>query len=314
MDYADVAVLIPCYNEGETICKVVEGFQESLPGASIYVYDNCSEDDTQEKAIKSGAIIGLEKIQGKGNVIRRMFSEVDADFYILVDGDLTYDPKVAPEMLEKMIKDKLDMLNIARIGGEKSYRKGHRLGNYLLTKAVKIIFGSGLNDMLSGYRIFSRRFVKTFPSKSNGFEIETEFTVHSLEMMIPIAESFAGYNERPHGSFSKLSTYRDGLNILIMIIRLFFLVKPITSFSIVSVFLAIISIIIGWFQVIKPWLEFDLITKYPSVIMSSSLMVLAIFMFTTGIIINSISNMRKDQFRLFYLNTPKKRTVFNVRD
>ena len=307
MDYADVAVLIPCHNEGETIGEVVRCFKSNLPGASIYVYDNCSVDDTQEKAKNSGAIIGVENKQGKGNVVRKMFSDVDAEVYILVDGDLTYDPLVAPEMVERLIKEKLDMLNIARIGGRESYRKGHLLGNYLLTQTVKIIFGSGLDDMLSGYRVFSRRFVKTFPSKSNGFEVETEFTVHSLEMKIPIGESPAKYNERPQGSFSKLSTYRDGLKILIMIIRLFFLVKPITSFSVVSVFLAITSVIIGWFQVIKPWLEYDLITKYPSVIMSSSLMVLAIFMFMTGIVINSISNMRKDQFRLFYLNTPTNR-------
>ena len=304
MNFQNVAVIIPCHNEGGTIYQVVNGFKNALPEAPIYVYDNCSTDDTQEKARDAGAIVRVEDRKGKGNVVRRMFSDVDADFYILVDGDLTYDPVVAPKMLVRLIKDKLDMLNIARIGEKGSYRKGHRLGNFLLTKTVKIIFGSGLDDMLSGYRIFTRRFVKTFPSKSDGFEIETELTIHSLEMKIPIGESSAKYEERPHGSVSKLSTFRDGINILLLIIRLFFLVKPITSFSLVSAFLAITSIINGWFQVIKPWIDNDLITKYPSVIMSSSLMVLAIFMFMTGIVINSISNMRKDQFRLLYLNTP----------
>ena len=304
MNFQNVAVIIPCHNEGGTIYQVVNGFKNALPEAPIYVYDNCSTDDTLEKARDAGAIVRFENRKGKGNVVRRMFSDVDADFYILVDGDLTYDPDVAPMMLERLIKGKLDMLNIARIGAKGSYRKGHRLGNFLLTKTVKIIFGSGLDDMLSGYRIFTRRFVKTFPSKSDGFEVETELTVHSLEMKIPIGEFTAKYEDRPYGSVSKLSTFRDGINILMMIIRLFFLVKPITSFSLVSAFLAITSIVNGWFQVIKPWIDNDEITKYPSVIMSSSLMVLAIFMFMTGIVINSISNMRKDQFRLFYLSTP----------
>ena len=177
IDYRNVAVIIPCFNEGEAISQVVHGFKNALPEAPIYVYDNCSTDDTQEKARDAGAIVRVEYRKGKGNVVRRLFSDVDADFYILVDGDSTYDPVVAPKMLERLIEDKLDMLNIARIGVKGSYRKGHRLGNYLLTKTVRIIFGWGLNDMLSGYRIVSRRFVKTFPSKSNGFEIETEFTV-----------------------------------------------------------------------------------------------------------------------------------------
>ena len=304
MNFQNVAVIIPCHNEGGTIFQVVNGFKNSLPEAPIYVYDNCSTDDTLEKARDAGAIVRFENRKGKGNVVRRMFSDVDADFYILVDGDLTYDPDVAHMMLERLIKDKLDMLNIARIGAKGSYRKGHRLGNFLLTKTVRMIFGSGLDDMLSGYRIFTRRFVKTFPSKSDGFEIETELTVHSLEMKIPIGEFTAKYENRPHGSVSKLSTFRDGINILLMIIRLFFLVKPMTSFSLISAFLAITSIVNGWFQVIKPWIDNDEITKYPSVIMSSSLMVLAIFMFMTGIVINSISNMRKDQFRLFYLSIP----------
>ena len=304
MNYKNVAVIIPCHNEGDTIYQVVNGFKNALPEAPIYVYDNCSTDDTLEKARDAGAIVRVEDRKGKGNVVRRMFSDVDADFYILVDGDLTYDQNVAPMMLDRLIKNKLDMLNIARNGEKGSYRKGHRFGNFLLTKTVSIIFGSGLNDMLSGYRIFTRRFVKTFPSKSDGFEIETELTVHSLEMKIPIGEFSAKYDERPHGSVSKLSTFRDGINILLMIIRLFFSVKPITSFSLVSAFIAITSIINGWLQVIKPWIDNDEITKYPSVIMSSSLMILAIFVFMTGIVINSISIMRKDQFRLFYLSKP----------
>lgn len=301
MIYNKIAVLIPCHNEGKTVSQVVTGFKNVLPEADIYVYDNCSTDDTQIKARDAGAIVRTENKKGKGNVVRTMFSDVDAEFYILVDGDLTYDPVVAPKMIEHLFSEKLDMLNIGRIGGKESYRTGHRFGNFILTKTVQVIFGNGLNDMLSGYRVFTKRFVKTFPAKSNGFEIETELTVHALEMKIPIGESVARYDDRPQDSVSKLSTYRDGIKILLMIIRLFFLVKPITSFSIVSVFLAISSIIVGWVQVLKPLLDYGVITKYPSVVLSSSLMLLSIFMFMIGIVINSISSMRKDQFRLFYL-------------
>ena len=306
MDYKNVAVLIPCHNEAETISQVVAEFVSILPKASVYVYDNCSSDDTQSCAKKAGAIVRTENNKGKGNVVRRMFADIEADFYILVDGDLTYDSKVAPEMLNYLIEEDIDMLNIARIGNKESYRAGHRLGNFLLTKTVQFIFGSGLNDMLSGYRVFSRRFVKTFPARSNGFEIETEFAVHSLEMKIPIGEYPAKYIDRPSGSVSKLSTYQDGLKILLMISRLFFLVKPITSFSLISILFAISSISIGWIQVLKPLLLDGEITKYPSVILSSSLMILSIFFFMIGIVINSISNMRKDQFRLDYLNLIKK--------
>ena len=306
MDYKNVAVLIPCHNEAETISQVVADFSNILPNASVYVYDNCSSDDTQSCAKNAGAIVRTENNKGKGNVVRRMFADIEADFYILVDGDLTYDSKVAPEMLNYLIEEDIDMLNIARIGNKESYRAGHRLGNFLLTKTVQYIFGRGLNDMLSGYRVFSRRFVKTFPARSNGFEIETEFSVHSLEMKIPIGEYPAKYIDRPNGSVSKLSTYQDGLKILLMISRLFFLVRPITSFSLISILFAISSISIGWIQVLKPLLLNGQITKYPSVILSSSLMILSIFFFMIGIVINSISNMRKDQFRLDYLNSIKK--------
>lgn len=307
MDYKNVAVIIPCHNEAASISRVVEGFKNALPSACIYVYDNCSTDNTQEIAKKAGAIIGVENKKGKGNVVRRMFADVEADLYIMVDGDLTYDPTVAPEMIDFLNKNKLDMLNISRIGSKGSYRSGHRLGNYLLTTTVKKIFGTGLEDMLSGYRIFSRKFVKTFPAKSNGFEIESELTVHSLEMKLPFDERPAPYIERPEGSVSKLATYSDGLKILLMIARLFFLVKPVVSFSIVSGIMFVISMIIGWIQVINPLLENGVITKYPSVVLASSLMVLSMLMFVSGLVVDSVSNLRKDQFRLFYLNTSSSR-------
>ena len=273
-----------------------------MPDAIVYVYDNCSTDNTQEQAKNAGAIVRIEKRQGKGNVIRTMFADVNADYYVLVDGDLTYDPKVAPEMIKHLIDNNLDMLNISRDGVAGAYRRGHKIGNFLLTKTVEVIFGSGLSDMLSGYRVFTNRFVKTFPAKSNGFEVETELTVHSLEMKLPIGELSAKYDDRPDGSVSKLSTYRDGVKILLMITRLFFLVKPLISFSILSGVLAISAIIIGWVQVVSPLLEYGVITKYPSVILSSSLMVLSILLFISGVIINAISNTRKDYFRLLYLS------------
>ena len=305
-DYKNIAILIPCHNEAETVKQVVTDFISEFQSSLVYVYDNCSTDNTQQIARDAGAIVRIENSKGKGNVVRRMFADVEADFYILVDGDHTYDSKVAPEMLKKLIDQDIDMLNIARIGNDHSYRAGHRLGNIMLTKTVKFIFGSGLNDMLSGYRVFSRRFVKTFPARSNGFEIETEFAVHSLEMKIPIGESSAEYIERPSGSVSKLSTYSDGFKILLMITRLFFLVRPIASFSIIAILFAFASVAVGWVQVLRPLLDDGMITKYPSVILSSSLMILSIFFFMIGIVINSISNLRKDQFRLNYLSFSKK--------
>jgi glycosyltransferase involved in cell wall biosynthesis len=307
MSYENVSVIIPCHNEEAAIARVVTEFKEYLPKAKIYVYDNQSTDQTQQEAKKSGAIVRYEQKKGKGNVVRRMFSDVDSDIYLLVDGDLTYDASVAPEMINYLVDNGLDMLNISRKGLEGSYRNGHRFGNYLLTKSAKIIFGTELEDMLSGYRVFSKRFVKTFPSRSNEFEIETELTVHSLEMKLPIGERSAKYVERPEGSVSKLSTYRDGFKILFMINKLFFLVRPVVSFSILSAILFILSIGIGWMQVIEPLIDTGAITKYPSVILSSSLMILSIFLFSVGIVISSVSNARKDQFRFFYLSYSKEK-------
>jgi len=303
MNFSNVAVLIPCHNEGSTINQVVLDFKDALPDAAIYVYDNCSTDDTQEQARSAGAIVRTENRIGKGNVVRKMFADIDADYFILVDGDLTYQSSVAPDMIQQLISEKLDMLNISRDGKKESYRHGHRIGNFLLSKSVKVIFGSSLDDMLSGYRVFTRRFVKTFPAKSNGFEIETELTIHSLEMKLPIGESIAEYNDRPQGSVSKLSTYKDGFKILFTIIRLFFLVKPIISFSIISGLFASASTVVGLMQVVIPLLEHGEITKFPSVILAASLMIISILLFFIGIIINSVSSMRRDQFRLFYLSS-----------
>ena len=216
-----VAVLIPCYNEEVAIAKVVRNFKKVLPNADIYVYDNNSDDNTSIEAQKAGAIVRREKTQGKGNVVRRMFADIEADIYVLVDGDDTYDASSVIDMIVLLEKEHLDMVNAARITNMKdAYRTGHRLGNKLLTNLVQILFGSQIKDMLSGYRVFSRRFIKSFPALSTGFEIETELTVHALELRMPIAEIPTIYKSRPVGSVSKLHTYRDGFRILKTIITL----------------------------------------------------------------------------------------------
>src|ERR1700758_5823074 len=217
-----IAVLIPCYNEEAAVATVVGDFAKALPLAQIYVYDNNSSDRTVEVARAAGAEVRSERRQGKGNVVRRMFADVDADIYVLVDGDATYDAASAPEMIEALVEAHLDMVVGLRVDQvEAAYRRGHRLGNRMLTRFLSSMFGQQFEDVLSGYRIFSRRFVKSFPVLSDGFEIETELTVHALELALPTAEIETPYFARPEGSFSKLNTYRDGLRILATILKLY---------------------------------------------------------------------------------------------
>ncbi len=212
------AVLIPCYNEEAAIAQVVNDFRRVLPEAQIYVYDNNSKDRTTEVARQAGAIVRREPLQGKGHVVRRMFADIEADVYVLVDGDATYDAESAPRMIQKLLDEQLDMVNGARVTEIKeAYRAGHRFGNWMLTTMVATIFGNRFKDMLSGYRIFSRRYVKSFPALATGFETETELTVHALELRMPTDEVETPYKDRPVGSVSKLSTYRDGFRILWMI-------------------------------------------------------------------------------------------------
>jgi len=297
-----IAILIPAYNEEHAIGQVIDSFSSAVPDAKIYVYDNNSSDNTIKIAKQHGAIVRKEMRQGKGAVVRRMFADINADIYVMSDGDNTYDGSVASEMISYLKDNNLDMLNISRLSEEvEAYRSGHRLGNFLLTGLVRLLFGSQIKDMLSGYRVFSKRFVKTFPARSSGFEIETELTIHSLEMKIPVDEVPAIYKTRPDGSESKLSTYKDGIKILFAIITLLFSVRPIFSFLVLSSVFLCSSLIIGWIQVLEPWIEYGVITKIPSVILASGLMLLSIISAGIGVIVQAVTKMRCDMFRFSYL-------------
>ena len=264
-----VAVLIPCYNEVATIGNVVRDFRAALPGASVFVYDNNSSDDTRGAALAAGAIVRTERHQGKGNVVRRMFSDVEADVYVMVDGDDTYDASAAPALIQHLLDESLDMVNGRRITEEVSaYRSGHRLGNRMLTGLVCWFFGEQFKDMLSGFRVFSRRFVKSFPALSQGFEIETELTVHALNLRMPVGEVDTVYRSRPEGSVSKLNTYRDGIRILKTIMILVKEEMPLQFFSCVGAVLGLISLALG-IPVVDEFLQTGLVPRLPMVLVLS---------------------------------------------
>ena len=301
-----VAVLIPCHNEGACIASVVSDFKKSLPDAMVFVYDNNSTDDTFSEAQNAGAIVRSEPLQGKGNVVRRMFSDIDADIYILVDGDNTYDAASAPAMIEKFIDEHLDMLNGARVSdAEQAYRPGHRFGNAMLTGIAAGIFGDRISDMLSGYRIFSRRFVKSFPVTSSGFEIETEFTIHALELNMPMAELQTPYKERPDGSESKLHTVRDGIRILKTIIVLVKEERPLQFFLTVSVLLAMLSLGLAW-PILIEYIETGLVPRFPTAILATGIMVLAFMSMGVGLILDTVSRGRKEMKRIAYLSVSNR--------
>ena len=296
-----VVVLIPCYNEEQTIQTVVQDFQKSLPEAKIYVYDNNSSDCTVEIAQKAGAIVRSENLQGKGHVIRRMFSDIDADVYIIVDGDDTYDASAAPALIDALINGSLDMVNGRRIEQvREAYRPGHRFGNWMLTKIVTTFFGERTKDMLSGYRAFSRRFVKSFPALSMGFEIETELTVHALELKMPISDIDTRYKERPEGSESKLNTIQDGIRIFKTIATLIKEERPLEFFSFLSLILGVISIVAAY-PVFIEYLDTGLVPRFPTAIFASALMLLAFLCFFSGVILSTVTNGRKEMKRLIYL-------------
>jgi glycosyltransferase involved in cell wall biosynthesis len=298
-----VAALIPCRNEGLTIERVISKFQAVLPSARIYVYNNRSTDDTVERARTAGAIVRHESQPGKGNVVRRMFADIEADIYILIDGDDTYEIAAVRRLIERMLAEHLDMVVGARKEAQKSsqaYRLGHRAGNVFLTGFVQFLFGARLSDMLSGYRIFSRRFVKSFPALSNGFEIETELTIHALELKIPFAEESTLYSERPEGSQSKLKTFQDGWRILGTAILLFKEIRPFLFFSLVSLLLAVISIFLA-IPVFIEYVETGLVPRFPTAILAASIMLLAFLSLTCGMILDSVSRGRKEMKRMAYL-------------
>lgn len=299
-----VAVLIPCHNEAATIRAVINDFQSALPRAAIYVYDNNSTDNTIEVAKNAGALIRQEHLQGKGHVVRRMFADVEADVYVLVDGDDTYEAAAAPELVNKLLEDGLDLLTAKRVprSGE-AYRFGHQFGNRLLTALVAKSFGSRVSDMLSGYRVLSRRFVKSFPILTGGFEIETELTTHALELGMPQDEIETDYRERPAGSSSKLSTYRDGARILLTILRLLQAERPLAVFSFLFFILATTSVLLAWPIVIE-FLDTGLVLRIPTAILSTGMMLLAFLCLASGMILDTVTRGRRELKRLSYLRIP----------
>jgi len=301
----DVAVLIPCQNEELTIADVVNDFRAALPSCRIYVYDNNSTDNTVERAREAGAIVRNEQLQGKGNVVRRMFSDIDADVYLMSDGDGTYDPKIAPTLIKMITSDALDMVVGVRLpdDSEGAFRLGHRAGNKTLTKFVGWLFGHRFSDILSGYRAFSRRFVKSFPALASGFEIETELTIHALELKMPVGEIEATYAARAKGSRSKLSTWRHGFRIFATIIFLFKEVRPARFFGSIFAVLALVSLALSY-PLIITYLQTGLVPRLPTLVLATGIMLLAFISGVCGIILDTVSRGRRESKRMIYLSMP----------
>jgi hypothetical protein len=297
----EIAVLVPCYNEEVAIGRVVQDFRAALPCATVYVYDNASTDRTAEVAAKAGAIVGHEPFAGKGNVMRRMFSDIEADVYVLVDGDDTYDASAAPDLVRTLLDKQLDMVNGARVTSIKeAYRFGHRFGNRLLTGLVQHIFGKQFNDMLSGYRVFSRRFVKSFPAISSGFEIETELTVHALELRMKTSEVPTRYKDRPEGSSSKLNTIRDGIRILRMIGMLVKEERPLAFFGLLALVLTLLSVGLAT-PIVLEFLHTGLVPRLPTAVLSVGIMLVAVLSMACGLILDTVTHSRRELKRLAYL-------------
>ena len=302
-----IAVILPCYNEGAAIARTVATFQATLPGADIYVYDNNSRDDTATVAAAAGAIVRREPRQGKGNVVRRMFADIEADIYVLADGDSTYDASAAPGMIEMLRSEDLDMVAGTRHSPpDAQHRRGHQFGNKLFTGFLAFIFGRTFTDILTGYRVFSRRFVKTFPSLSSGFEIETEISVHALSLRMPVGEVETRYAERPDGSVSKLNTYRDGWRILKMMLALFRQERPALFFAIASAALIGLSLALA-VPLIVTFLKTGLVPRLPTAILCTGLVILAMLSLACGLILDTVTHGRREIRRLSYLSVPGPR-------
>jgi glycosyltransferase involved in cell wall biosynthesis len=299
-----IAVLVPCYNEEAAIATVVADFRAALPGATVYVYDNNSQDRTAAAARGAGAVVRTETRQGKGNVVRRMFADIEADIYVLVDGDDTYDAGAAARMVETLIAQGADLLTARRIHTDAAaYRPGHVFGNRVLTGLTAWLFRVRLTDMLSGYRVFSRRFVKSFPFTAEGFGIETELTVHAVRLMMPLTEMDTRYKERPVGSVSKLNTWRDGLRILRTILHLVREERPLVFFSAGFALLALLSVLIA-LPVMGDYLATGLVPRLPTAILATGLMLLAFLSLTCGLILDTVTRGRWEQKRMAYLAIP----------
>jgi len=299
-----IAVLLPCYNEEAAIAATVAGFKAALPGAAIFVYDNNSSDRTVAIARQSGAIVRTEKQQGKGHVVRRMFADIEADVYVMADGDLTYDPKSAPAMVDMLMAEELDMVvGTRRHEAKEAYRGGHVLGNRLFTGLLSGLFGRSFSDIFSGYRIFSRRFVKSFPVLSSGFEIETEMSVHALELRMPVGEVETAYGARPEGSESKLSTFRDGWRILKTIATLYRIERPVLFFGSIGALLLIAAILLS-IPLVITYLDTGLVPRFPTAILATGLVIIAVLCFFAGLILDTVTRGRREMRRLAYLAVP----------
>ena len=310
----EIAVLVPCFNEAAAIDKVVRDFKAALPDATIYVYDNNSTDQTKAVATAAGAEVRSEWRRGKGNVVRRMFQDIEADIYVMVDGDDTYDASAAPALVERLVAENLDMVVGRRVETHQAaYRAGHRLGNRVLTGLVRWLFGAAIEDMLSGYRVFSRRFVKSFPSFSREFEIETELTVHAMQMRMPVAEIETSYKERPPGSTSKLRTFRDGWRILLTITNLMRNERPLLFFSLLGFLLWAVALILG-IPILLEYLDSGLVPRFPTAILCTGLGVIGVVCIATGLILDLVAHVRREAKRLVYLQHPAPRRVRRATD
>lgn len=302
-----VVLIVPCYNEEAAIAQVVQSFRAALPELDIHVYDNCSTDRTAEVARAAGARVTTVPLKGKGNVVRRMFADTEADLYVMVDGDATYQADAVRELINKLLDDQLDMVVGCRVTPEEeagmAYRRGHQWGNRMLTQSVRSIFGGQFTDMLSGYRVFSRRYVKSFPALARGFETETELTVHALQLRMPYGELSTVYGARPPGSKSKLSTYRDGWRILRTVARLFISERPFTFFGLMSALLALLSLGLAA-PLLIDYLHTGLVARLPTAVLCASLMMSAMLAFACGLILDNVARGRHETKRLAYLSIP----------
>lgn len=304
MTMPKVAVLLPCYNEEAAIAQTIEGFRKVLPDAAIYVYDNNSRDRTIEVARAAGAVVRTERMQGKGNVVRRMFADIEADIYVMADGDATYDATSAPAMVARVAEEGLDMIVGTRVHeAAEAYRRGHVLGNRMMTGILASLFGRSFTDIFSGYRVFSRRFVKSFPVLSAGFEIETEISVHALELKMPVGEVETRYFARLEGSESKLNTYRDGWRILKTIAVLYRIERPMLFFGWIAAALAAIAVGLS-IPLGLTWFQTGLVPRFPTAILATGLMLLAALNLFTGLILDTVVRGRREMRRLAYLAQP----------
>jgi len=301
-----VAVLLPCYNEESSIYRVVEGFRAALPGAVVYVYDNASDDQTAELAAAAGAVVCHEERRGKGTVVCRMFADVDADVYVLADGDGTYDPADAPAMLDRLVQDNLDMVVGCRVpatGDKRTFPRGHVVGNWMFNHVLKTLFGGTFTDVFSGYRVLSRRFVKSFPVRFTGFEIETELVSHTVDIGLPHAEMPTTYRSRDLESKRKLRTVPDGVRILIAALLLFKEMRPLRFFTIIAACLTALALGLGAIPVTE-FLKTGLVLRFPTAILSASIQIVAFISLTAGIILDSVCHGRRQAKRLVYLAIP----------